>query len=96
MKRTLPRADADALRAEIDAQRGYPRVHPEHELVRIGGGIHVETVETTHAVAIEGDGDEVTVTIDDDDEQHVEPTRRARLREAREPDEIRPPHRDEK
>ena len=92
MKRTLTRADADAIRQEIDTQRGFPRVHAEHELVRSGGGIHVETVVTTTAVAITGDGAEVAVTIDDVDEQRIEPTRRARLRAAKEPaEDKRPP-----
>ena len=92
MRRTLTRADADAIRAEVDAQRGYPREHPESELVRVGGRIHVAMIVTTTAVAITGDGAEVAVTIDDADEQHIEPTRRARLRAAKEPaEDKRPP-----
>lgn len=92
MRRTLTRADADAIRAEVDAQRGYPREHPESELVRVGGGIHVAMIVTTTAVAITGDGAEVAVTIDDVDEQRIEPTRRARLRAAKEPaEDKRPP-----
>jgi len=85
LKRTLTRADAEAIRQEIDTQRGFPRVHAEHELVRIGGGIHVETVVTTTAVAVAGDGPEVVLTVNDSDERHVEPARRARLRSAKEP-----------
>lgn len=89
MKRSVSRADAEAIRADVDAKRGFPRVHPESEITRVGGGIHVETIVTTSAVAIVGDGAEVAVTIDDADEQHVEPTRRARLRAAKEPVEDR-------
>lgn len=37
------------------------------------------------AVAIVGDGAEVAVMIDDRDERHIEPARRARLRAAKEP-----------
>lgn len=87
MKRTLTRADADAIRADIDAQRGCPRTHVvgDGELVRVGGGIHVEVIRTETAVSIEGDADEGIVTIDDVDEKHVEPSRRARLRAAQEP-----------
>lgn len=91
MRKTITRADAEAIRADIDSKRGYPRTHVEGdgELVRVGGGIHVETIVTTTAVAITGDGAEVSVTIDDADEQHIEPTRRARLRTAKEPVEER-------
>jgi len=53
--------------------------------VRVGGGIHVDVVRTETAVAIEGDGADVTVMLDDADERHVEPARRARLRAAKEP-----------
>lgn len=53
--------------------------------MRIGGGIHVESVVTTTAVAITGDGTDVTVVIADADERHIEPSRRARLRAAKEP-----------
>ncbi len=76
-------------RAEVDAKRGFPRVHPESEITRIGGGIHVETIVTTSAVGIAGEGAEVAVLLDDADEQHVEPTRRSRLRAAKEPVEDR-------
>lgn len=92
MKRILTRADAVALRADVDAKRGFPRVHPESEITRVGGGIHVETVVTTTAVAIDGDGPEVVLTVNDADERHVEPARRARLRSAKEPaEDKRPP-----
>lgn len=92
MRRTLARADAEAIRAEIDAKRGFPRTHAEEELTRIGGGIHVATVRTETAVAIEGDGAEVTITIVDTDEKHVEATRRVQLRAAKEsPQDLRTP-----
>lgn len=91
MRKQLTRADAEAIRAEIDSKRGYPRVHTEGdgELVRVGGGIHVDVIYTETAVAIAGVGDEVTVTLDDADARHVEPSRRARLRAAKEPVEAR-------
>jgi hypothetical protein len=85
LKRKLTRADADAIRAEVDRKRGFPRVHPESEVQRFGVGIHVETIVTTTAVAIDGDGADVSVTLDDADERHVAPARRARLRAAKEP-----------
>lgn len=85
MKRKLTRADADAIRAEVDAKRGFPRTHTKSELTRVGDGIHVETIVTTTAVAIDGDGADVSVTLDDADERHVAPARRARLRAAKEP-----------
>jgi len=83
MKRSVSRADAEAIRADVDAKRGFPRIHPESEIVRIGGGIHVETIVTTTAVGILGDGAQVSVTLADDDERHVEPSRRARMRAAK-------------
>jgi hypothetical protein len=89
MNRLTSRTDAEAARAEIDRERGFPRVHAEHEITRVGTGIHVETIVTTSAVAIKGDADEVAVTIDDSDEAHIEPARRARLRAAKEPVEVR-------
>lgn len=89
MKRSISQADANAIRAEIDAARGFPRVHPESEVTRIGGGIHVETIVTATAVAIVGDGADVSVTLDDADEVRVEPSRRSRLRAAKEPVEDR-------
>jgi hypothetical protein len=89
VKRQLPLADAQAIRAEIDAARGYPRVHAENEITRIGNGPHVEIIVTTTAVAIVGDGAEVAVMIDDADEKHIEPARAARLRAAKEPVEVR-------
>ena len=55
MKRTLARTHAEAIRAEIDAKRGFPRTHAEEELTRIGGGIHVATVRTETAVATEAE-----------------------------------------
>ena len=94
MRKQLTRSDAEAIRAEVDSKRGYPRTHSvgDGELVRVGGGIHVATIVTTTAVAITGDGAEVAVTIDDVDEQRIEPTRRARLRAAKEPaEDKRPP-----
>lgn len=84
MKRILARADAEAIRDEIDAKHGYPRKLAPEEVTRVGGGIHVEEVWDTTAVAITGEGDEVAVTVSDDDEKHLEPTRRARLRAAKE------------
>jgi hypothetical protein len=89
MRKQIPREDAEAIRREIDAKRGFPRKLEEHELVRFGGGRHVEEIWNTTAVAIEGDGAEVTVVVDDADELHVEPTRAARLRAAKEPVEVR-------
>lgn len=85
MKRLLTREDAEAIRQEIDAKHGYPRKLAPEEVVRIGGGIHVEEVWDTTAVAIKGDGTDVTVVIADADEKHIEPVRRARLRAAKEP-----------
>lgn len=85
MRRTLTRSDAEAIRAEIDAARGFPRTHREAELARIGGGIHVATVRTETAVALDGDGADVTITIDDADEKRIGLARRSRLRAAKEP-----------
>lgn len=89
MKRLLTREDAEAIRQEIDAKHGYPRKLAPEEVVRIGGGIHVEEVWDTTAVAIKGDGAEVEVIVSDTDERHVEPTRRSRLRAAKQPVEER-------
>lgn len=89
MKATLTKVDAQAIRAEIDARHGYPRQLEAHEIQHVGGDRHVEEVWTTTAVAIDDEGDEATVTVDDDDEKHVEPERRARLRAAKEPAEER-------
>ena len=91
MKRSLTRADAEAIRAEIDAVRGFPRTHEEEELTRIGGGIHVAVVRTETAVAIDDNGENVVVTIVDTDDARIEPSRRSRLRAAKEPAEIRSP-----
>jgi len=89
MRKQLTRSDAEAIRAEVDSKRGYPRTHSvgDGELVRVG--IHVDVVRTETAVAIDGDGADVTVTVDDADEQRIKPARRARLRAAKEPVEDR-------
>lgn len=82
MKRQVPRAEAEAALAEINAKLGYPRKLEPHEIVRVGDGIHVEDVWTTSAGALAGDGDEVVLTVNDADEKHIEPARRSRLRAA--------------
>ena len=85
MRKQVTREDAEAIRQEIDARHGYPRKLSENEVVRFGGGIHVAEVWDLTAVAINGDGPEVEVIVADADERHIEPTRRARLRAAKEP-----------
>lgn len=82
MKVRVSRADAQAALDEINAKSGYPRKLEEHEIVRVGDGIHVEDVWTTSAGALAGDGDEVVLTVSAADEKHIEPARRARLRAA--------------
>ena len=89
MRKQVSKDDALAIRQEIDARHGYPRKLEGHEVVRFGGGIHVAEVWDLTAVAINGDGPEVEVIVSDADEKHIEPTRRARLRAAKEPVEER-------
>lgn len=86
MKRALSQSDAEALRAQIDKARGFPRVHAAHEIKRVGGGIHVETIETLTAVAIVTDAKgNTTVVLDADDVDAASVELRSAVLAAREP-----------
>lgn len=63
IRRTIARADALALRSAIDAHHGYPHRHTADEL----SGATSAEVWTITAVAIDGDGATVDVSLDESD-----------------------------
>ena len=91
MKRSLSPADAEVLRAEVDKKRGFPRVHDAHEIKRVGGGVHVDVIETRTAVAIVGASKlSVLVVVADDVADALSTELRSELFAAVEPRDVAP------
>ncbi len=91
MRRSLAPADAEALRAEVDKKHGYPRVHDAHEIKRVGGGLHVDVIETRTAVAITGESTlSVMVELADELADELSTELRSDLLASIEPREVEP------
>lgn len=65
LARIADRPDVRQMLRAIDVLQGYPRTHPERELVRYGRGPHAVTVRTETQCAVVMDATRIAISVDD-------------------------------